>query len=80
MLLKRPGEIPLEGGIGSLGGGCDDSESWSWGACARLVVCTLVRQVVSACEWGGMLAGTLVYQPGSQWDQQTHGSRTGGST
>ena len=25
-----------------------------------------------------MLAGTLVYQPGSQWDQQTHGSRTGG--
>ena len=27
-----------------------------------------------------LLAGTLVYQPGSQWDQQTHGSRTGGST
>ena len=57
-----------------------DSESWSWGACAELVVCTLVRHVVSACEWGGMLAGTLVYQPGSQWDQQTHGSRTGGPT
>jgi hypothetical protein len=42
-----------------------NSESWSWGACAELVVCTLVRHVVSACEWGGMLAGTLVYQPGS---------------
>ena len=24
-------------------------------------VCTLVRHHVSACEWGGMMAGTLVY-------------------
>ena len=46
-------------------GESDDGGSWSWGACAELVVCTLVRHVVSACEWGGMLAGTLVYQPGS---------------
>ena len=38
-----------------------------WG-CVMLV-CTLVRPVVSACEWGGMLAGTLVYQPGSEWDR-----------
>ena len=45
-----------------------DSESWDWGACAELVVCTLVRHVVSACEWGDMLAGTLVYR---------HGPRTG---
>ena len=36
-----------------------------------MLVCTLVRLVVSACEWGGMLAGTLVYQPG------LCGSRTG---
>ena len=33
-------------------------------------VCTLVRRDVSACEWGGMLAGTLVYH---------HGPTTGGS-
>ena len=39
-------------------GESDNCESWSWGACAELVVCTLVRRVVSACEWGGMLAGT----------------------
>ena len=34
-----------------------------------MLVCTLVRHHVSACEWRGMLVGTLVYQPGSQWDQ-----------
>ena len=30
----------------------------------KLVVCTLVRGVVSACEWGDMLADTLVYRHG----------------
>ena len=45
----------------------DEDESWSWGACAKLVVCTLVRRVgsLSACEWGGMLAGYIsVYRHG----------------
>ena len=37
---------------------------------AYLSVGTLVRHHVSACEWGGILAGTLVYR---------HGPRTGGS-
>ena len=31
-----------------------------WRRCRN--VCTLMRRVVSACEWGGMLAGTLVYR------------------
>ena len=31
-----------------------------------MLVCTLVRPVVSACKWRGMLADTLVYQPGSR--------------
>ena len=47
----------------------DDKEAMLCG-CVMLM-CTLVRLVVSACEWRGMLADTLVYQPG------LCGSRTG---
>ena len=39
----------------------DPSLSWRGGA--GLGLDTLVRCHVSACEWGGMLVGTLVYSP-----------------
>ena len=43
----------------------DDEKEAMLCGCVMLV-CTLVRPVVSACEWRGMLADTLVYQPGSR--------------
>ena len=50
----------------------------SQGASARMSVYTLVRRVVSACEWGGMLVGTLVYRHGPKSGELEHGSKTGG--
>ena len=41
-------------------------------------VCTLVRHHVSPCEWGGMLAGTLVYRHGPGSGGSEHGSKTVG--
>ena len=43
----------------------DDEKEAMLCGCVMLV-CTLVGPVVSACEWRGMLANTLVYQPGSR--------------
>ena len=38
-------------------------------------MCTRVRRDVSACEWGGMLAGTFVYRHGPRSGGSEHGSR-----